>query len=321
MLSANTMAQATIHNALGDTHASQHDHICSIELETDNAGKPETAVVNKSNDNKAHVKCTCQSPAGFTCLASVIPTDKHGSVMKLQKIVGNSDNVDPSMTSESASDYLKLIVETPEAEVDQTYGTLSLLYFSFTHSHIVLSTYIIMGFIAASLMIRAFHVQCEWFAIVGPMLMVRALLYSKVPMNEEENKNGNTTENTLRHELLLELVRCSICAPYNDTCPCYGCNFGLSVFYTIPGVAFLVIGFPFRLNPHGEALFVSGIIITGIGFLFGYRQLVFEGRFQKVSNSVRTHKCCFALILLYVIELVHFGLEGLQFLQLWIYFY
>ena len=321
MLPAYTMAQATIHNALGDTHASQHDHSCNIQLEVNNAGKPETAVVIKINDDKAPVKCTCQSPAGCTCLASAIPTDNPGSSMILQKLDGNSDKVVPSTTSKPANNYLKLTVETPEAELGQTYGTLSLLYFSFAHSHIVLSSYIIMGFTATSLMIRAFHVQCEWFAIIGPMLMVRALLYSKAYLNQEENKNGNTKENTLGHESSSELARCSLFTPYNDTCPCYDCNFGLSIFYTIPGVVFLVIGFPFRLNPHGEALFVSGIIITGIGFMFGYRRLVFEGRFQKVSNSVRIHKCCFALIFVYVVVLVHFGLEGLQFLQLWIYFY
>ena len=232
--------------------------------------------------------------------------------MKLQKIDGNSDNIVPSMTSKLASESLKLTAETCDAERHQKYGTLSLLYFSFAHNHTVPSTIVLIGFVTLSFVVWALermHISqfgYKSFLFCMLLLILRALLYSRMYLNQKENKNENTKENTDEnmekikentekteenteetvkkvvtpgHDSSLELIQSFLSAPYNDTCPCYDCNFGLTSFYTIPGIFFPAVGFPFRSHWNGDALFICGCIMIGIGLYFGFSDW---GKFQTL---------------------------------------
>ena len=305
-----TMAQAPIHNAFKDTHAAQQ---CSLQLQIDNFGQGKTGTVIEDTLNKTPAKCTCQAHAGCNCQASAVAPDYSGTPSA--KVDGNSYIIVPSMTSKLASESLKPTAETCDAERDRKYGTFSLLYFSFAHTHVAPSTFVLIGFVALSIVIWALQhevqVGYECFLFCALLLILRALLYSRMYLNRKENKNENTKENTQEnmekikentekteenteetvkkvvtpgHDSSLELIQFFLSTPYKDTCPCYDCNFGLTSFYTIPGIVFLVVGFPFRSNWKGDGLFICGCIMTGVGLYFGFRRLVISGTFKRCKK-------------------------------------
>ena len=206
----------------------------------------------------------------------------------------------------------------------------------------MLSTYVIMGFFTAAFVIVGFNgiirANYEYYFICGLMLMLRAPLYSRMYLNREENRNDNAENNTEAdtqktkeitekteqnmeenvkevvtpwHDSSLELVQSFLSAPYDDTCPCYDCNFGLASFYTIPGIIFLIVGFPVRYawcvygkSRCGDGLFICGSIMTGTGLLFGFQRLVCGGRSQKASNVVRHYKCTFILCMAFLLYIL-----------------
>ena len=194
-----TMAQAPDHNVFKDKHAAQQ---CSLQLEIDNFGQWKTATVIEDTLNKTPAKCTCQAPAGCTCHASAIAPDYSSSPsVKLQMINESSDHIVPSMTSKLASKSSKPTAETCDTERHQKYGTLSLLYFSFAHIHTVPSTFVLIGFVPLSFVVwvleHKYLIQVGYksYLFCVLLLILRALLYSRMYLNRKENKYESVKEN------------------------------------------------------------------------------------------------------------------------------